>query len=82
MPEGFIWDESSITRVAKNVIKATAIYVGENYNAESIEFEIIIDDYNKQNNLTCIWISLSSSLVIISVIISLIIVYKKKKFKL
>ncbi len=82
LPEGFIWDENSITRVAKNVIKATAIYVGENYNVESIEFEIIIDDYNKQNNLTWIWISLSSSLVIISVIISLIIVYKKKKFKL
>ncbi len=49
LPDGFEWDENSLVTVSKNVMTATAIYKGGNYDIERLVFEIIVDEQTDQN---------------------------------
>lgn len=43
LPQDFVWDEQSLAAIDDNAYTATAIYVGDNYDIDKLEFEIIID---------------------------------------
>lgn len=43
LPQDFVWDEQSFVTLTDGVFRATAIYVGGNYDIDKIEFEIIVE---------------------------------------
>ena len=48
LPQDFVWDEDSLVAVSDNVLRATAVYIGGNYDIDRLEFEIIIDEQTEQ----------------------------------
>lgn len=62
LPEGFVWDENSLVAAEDgNILRATAVYTGGNYDIEKLEFEIIIGDAEQKDqapdNTYIIWVA-------------------------
>ncbi len=87
LPDGFVWDEASLKEISPNVMHATALYVGGNYNIEKLEFEIIIDEQvagetdNSVSSNGLIWAAVALPVVILLTAWTIFIVLRKKRKK-
>lgn len=81
LPEDFVWDETSLVAVSDRVLRATAVYTGENYAFETLEFEIVLEDpqQDKAQSGDWMWLAVPAAVLIAAGAVCAFVWQKKKR---
>ncbi len=83
LPEGFVWEEDSLTALSDCVLKATARYTGGNYAVDKVEFEIVsetpVKPLNGGNPLIWPAVTIPAAVVLAALVLAAVILVRRKR---
>ncbi len=81
LPADFVWQEDSLQVVDENHMRATAKYVGGNYDIQELEFEIVVTEQRKQPTISIyVWIAVGTSLALV-VLVWVFLLFRQRHLK-